>query len=191
MDKTEKIVLGVVGGAAILTAVSLVNMKVDGATPPVVTLIQSEPLYYENTEIVGFNAEKFSNPETLTRKAEAASFVQNPTTSHTPAESLPGERLTKSKGVFHGVSGKETWYNLPMGGVVQIMRNAGFSEEQYPYWEREDGCKMLGDYIIVAANLELRPRGTIVETSLGLGIVADTGGFAAKDKTAIDIAVTW
>ena len=50
---------------------------------------------------------------------------------------------------------------------------------------------MLGDYIIVAANLEIRPRGTLVETSLGTGIVCDTGGFAAYNQTQIDLAVDW
>lgn len=100
-------------------------------------------------------------------------------------------KLTASAGVFHGVSGKETWYNLPMSGVIQHMRSLGYSEEEYPYWIRDDGCKMLGDYIMIAANLELRPKGTIVETSLGLGIVCDTGGFAVHNPTMIDIATNW
>lgn len=108
-----------------------------------------------------------------------------------PAVSPEGGHLTKSGGVFYGASGKETWYNLPMGGVIRIMREAGFSELTHPFWIREDGCKMLGSHIMVAANLELRPRGTLVETSLGTGIVCDTGSFCQKDKTAIDIAVNW
>jgi 3D (Asp-Asp-Asp) domain-containing protein len=71
------------------------------------------------------------------------------------------------------------------------MYNLGYPEEEYPYWIREDGVKMFGDYIIVAANLELRPRGTIIECSLGTAIVCDTGGFAKKNKTQLDIAVNW
>ena len=35
--------------------------------------------------------------------------------------------------------------------------------------------KMLGDYVIVAADLNKYPRGSIVDTSLGQGIVCDTG----------------
>ena len=75
-----------------------------------------------------------------------------------------------------------------MSSVVRIMRSMGYTGE---YWVREDGCKMLGDYIMVAANLKLRPRGSIVETSLGDAIVCDTGGFAKRNPTQIDIAVTW
>ena len=39
--------------------------------------------------------------------------------------------------------------------------------------------------------LKLRPKGTIVETSLGLGMVCDTGGFAVNNPTMIDIATNW
>lgn len=104
-----------------------------------------------------------------------------------------GSKLTRSKGVNYGPTGKETYYNLPMGGVVSIMRNMGFSEEDYPYWVRDDGCKMLGPYIMVAANLDAHPRGTTVECSLGTALVCDTGGFAsmAEGWNWLDIAVNW
>lgn len=110
----------------------------------------------------------------------------------TPTVSEPQEyHLTKSAGVFSGPSGKETYYNLDMSGVISIMRSMGYSEDDYPYWVRDDGCKMFGDYIMIAANLSIRPKGTLVETSLGTGIVCDTGGFAYSNPTQIDIAVTW
>lgn len=109
----------------------------------------------------------------------------------TAASSWNGPVLTKSKGVVEGPSGKETYYNLNMNGVVRIMRNAGFSEEEYPYWVREDGVKMLGNYVMVAANFNIRPRGSIVQSSLGDAIVCDTGGFAQTNPTQLDIAVTW
>lgn len=96
--------------------------------------------------------------------------------------------LTKEKGVFEGVSGKETYYNLPMKEVVERMRKRGYDAEDYTYWEREDGCKMLGEYIMVACNLKERPYGTIVATSLGYGIVCDTGRLS---RTQIDIATNW
>ena len=101
--------------------------------------------------------------------------------------------LTKDTGVFDGPSGRETYYNIDMSNVVTMMRNMGFSEEHYPYWEREDGCKMLGDYIIVAADLNNpeRMRGSLVSTSLGQGIVCDTGDFVYTDPYQIDIAVNW
>ena len=99
-----------------------------------------------------------------------------------------GPVLSKSRGTVTGPSGKETYYNLNMQGVVNIMRRMGNTDE---YWVREDGCKMLGEYIMVAANLNVHPRGSIVETSLGKAIVCDTGGFAKRNPHQIDVAVNW
>ena len=99
-----------------------------------------------------------------------------------------GPVLSRSAGTVIGPSGKETYYNLNMTGVVNIMRRMGNEDE---YWVREDGCKMLGDYIMVAANLNVHPRGSIVDTSLGEAIVCDTGGFAARNPHQLDIAVNW
>ncbi len=99
-----------------------------------------------------------------------------------------GPVLTRSAGVNQGPSGKETYYNLPMQGVVSIMRSIGNNDE---YWVREDGVKMLGDYVMVAAHLPTRPRGSLIPTSLGMGIVCDTGTFALSNHTQLDIAVAW
>lgn len=86
---------------------------------------------------------------------------------------------------------KETYYNLSMEGVVEIMRNNDYSKTSYPYWIRDDGVKMLGPYILVAANLQIYPRCEIVNTSLGKGIVADTGDFANQNAYQFDIATSW
>lgn len=99
--------------------------------------------------------------------------------------------LTKQAGVFSGPSGKETYYNLNMSGVISIMRSMGYDEATYPYWVRDDGVKMFGDYVMVAANLDIRPKGTILECSLGTAMVVDTGGFAASNPTQLDIRVNW
>lgn len=99
-----------------------------------------------------------------------------------------GSVLTASSGVNYYGSQRETYYNLDMSGCVDIMRSMGNTDE---YWVREDGCKMLGNYIMCAANLNVHPRGSLVETSLGTAIVVDTGGFADNDPYQIDIAVTW
>ena len=99
-----------------------------------------------------------------------------------------GPILTKGRGTIQGPSGKETYYNLNMSGVVSIMRRMGYD---YEYWVRDDGVKMFGNDVMVAANLTLRPRGSLVQTSLGMGIVCDTGGFAKRNPTQIDIATTW
>ena len=117
---------------------------------------------------------------------------ESSSSSHESASgSWDGSKLTASMGVNYGPQGKETYYNLPMGGVVSIMRGMGFDESEYPYWEREDGCKMLGPYIMVAANLDVFPRGSTVECSLGMALVCDTGGFAYDNPYQLDIATNW
>lgn len=75
-----------------------------------------------------------------------------------------------------------------MDGVISIMRGIGNND---PYWVRGDGVKMLGDYVMIAADLSIRPRGSLVPTSLGMGIVCDTGSFIHSNPTQIDIAVAW
>lgn len=103
--------------------------------------------------------------------------------------SYSGSKLTKSKGINQGPSGGESYYNLPMDGVIQMMENLGYSET---YWIREDGCKMYGDYIIVAADTRDLPRGTIIETSLGTAMVCDHCGYSERyDGIWLDIAVDW
>lgn len=99
-----------------------------------------------------------------------------------------GQKLTPQAGSVYGPSGQEVYYNLDMSGVVAIAHNAGIEGE---YWVRDDGVKMLGSYIMCACGFDVRPRGTIVETSLGTGICVDTGTFAYTDPYKIDIAVTW
>lgn len=99
-----------------------------------------------------------------------------------------GEILEPKLGMISGPTGTETYYNLPMEGVVNIMRNQGNTDE---YWEREDGVKMLGNYVMVSACLDIHPRGSIVKTTLGWGMVCDTGSFAIEDPYRLDIAVNW
>lgn len=99
--------------------------------------------------------------------------------------------LTSSLGRVWGPAGEETFYNLEMRGVVSIMRGLGFDEQNYPYWVRDDGVKMLGDYVIVAADLDIRPRGSLIDTSVGKGLVCDTGGFIYSNSEQLDIATTW
>lgn len=111
--------------------------------------------------------------------------IESTTTTYAPPS---GGGLTPSAGVYQGPSGKETYYNLDMSGVISIAQNAGINGN---YWIRADGVKMYGDYVICACGFTVRPRGTIVETSLGTGICLDTGGFAQNDPYQIDIAVNW
>lgn len=93
-------------------------------------------------------------------------------------------KLTPTNGTVMGPSGIETYYNLPMLRVIEGMADWGYSYDDY--FVRMDGVKMLGDYIMCAADLEKFPRGTILETSLGPALVCD-----ACEAGVIDIAVTW
>ena len=101
-----------------------------------------------------------------------------------PAEGV----LTKQRGTVTFDGHKETYYNLPMKKVCENATKKGIEGE---YWEREDGAKMFGDYIIVAADQKIHPYGSLVETSLGTGIVLDTGEFIKSNPQQIDIAVNW
>ena len=102
-----------------------------------------------------------------------------------------GPVLSTGNGMVTGPSGRESYYNLDMRTCVCVMRGMGYDEKNYPYYIRDDGCKMLGPYIMIAADYSIRPRGTVVPTSRGLGIVVDTGGFVKRDSTQIDMAVNW
>lgn len=125
--------------------------------------------------------------DTVTETQEAS--TQEASTGTATYESISGDgKLTASKGVNYGPSGRETYYNLNMDGVVSIMQDMGYDGQ---YWVREDGVKMYGDYVMVAADLNTHPRGSLVESSLGTAIVVDTGSFAASDPNQLDIATAW
>ena len=102
-----------------------------------------------------------------------------------------GPKLNRSNGMVNGPSGKETYYNLNMNGVISLMRSLGYSSPEYDFWIREDGVKMFGPYIMCAADLNIRPKGTIIPTSLGVAMVCDTGSFANSNHYQVDIAVAW
>lgn len=99
-----------------------------------------------------------------------------------------GPHLTQNGGTFEFDGHSETWYNLDMSVVVQVAQSKGIAGE---YHVRSDGVKMLGDYIMVAADYSVHPYGSLVNTSLGMGIVVDTGGFVAWNPQNIDVATTW
>ena len=88
--------------------------------------------------------------------------------------------LTKSSGVYYYGGRKETYYNLDMENIILNAQALGI---QGDYWIRNDGVKMYGDYVIVASQAK---KGTIIETSLGTGIVLDY-----CPAGTIDIATNW
>lgn len=108
----------------------------------------------------------------------------------TPANDYD-DRITAERGGYMGPSGRETYYNLRMDNCINFMRELGYDEEEYPYWIRDDGAKMLGLYVMCAANWKIRPKGTIIPTSLGDAIVVDTGEFVADFPYGVDLATDW
>ena len=95
--------------------------------------------------------------------------------------------LTARLGTVTFQDHRETWYNLDMKNIVERSDKAfGMTDL---YWEREDGCKMYGPWVICAADWTLHPQYSLVETSRGTGIVLDT--HTAEDRSIVDLAVTW
>ena len=88
------------------------------------------------------------------------------------------------------VERKETYYDLPMSGVMALV--SGTCGVPATYSVRADGAKVDADgYVLVAAHLGRYPRCSVVETSLGPGKVYDTGGFAASNPEQFDLATDW
>ena len=124
-----------------------------------------------------------------------------------------GQALTAPQGINrNGPLASETWYDLPMSGVVKNM------EKLYGYTDleasiRDDGVKVLSgvtpdgerfeDLVMVAADVEHMSnpdgtfeRGEIVSTSLGTGIVVDACGRSISERKStgnvhFDIATAW
>ncbi len=96
--------------------------------------------------------------------------------------------VTRADGVV--IERQETFYDLPMSGVMAIAaRECGV--ENY-YEVRDDGVKVDAEgYVLVAADLSRYPRCSVVETSLGLGRVYDTGTFVESNPEQFDLATDW
>ena len=149
---------------------------------PVVVYAKDNEVIEEVQEVI---KEEAVIEETIEQtEAEVEEIKEEVKATPVPADGV----LTKSKGTVQFDGHKETYYNLPMDKVVSNAHKKGIEGE---YWEREDGAKMLGDYIMVAADQKIHPYGSLVETSLGTGIVVDTGTFIQTNPQQIDIAVNW
>ena len=136
-------------------------------------LLQLQAVIEQQTALVGATREQ---------------TARNALATQTRSTTWKGSVLNRYNGVNRGPSGKETYYNLNMNKIVDAMKRLGVNSE---YWVRNDGVKMYGDYIMCAADLSVYPRGSIVETSLGTGIVCDTGAFVKSTGIALDIATAW
>ena len=101
-----------------------------------------------------------------------------------------GTQLTRRLGTVEGPSGKETYYNLSMTNICEnYLPPLGITGH---YWVRSDGCKMWGNYIMLATDTYRWPKGSIYEVSLGMGIVVDHCASAQSYSGRwTDIAVAW
>lgn len=135
---------------------------------------------YENTinSMFDKSAARKAEAEAAEKKKALEQQQQQKQESCTAPSS--GGVLTPSSGVNMFNGRKETYYNLDMSGVVANAKNMGIEGD---YWVRGDGVKMYGNYVIVAAQMD---KGTIIETSLGTGIVLDW-----CQAGTIDLAVSW
>ena len=107
----------------------------------------------------------------------------------TLATPVQAKKLKSYDGVNYFEGHKETYYNLSMNRIYsKADKNFGSHHKK---WIRDDGVKMYGPYIVVAACFDIHPYGSNVETSLGTGIVLDTGAFAISNPEQIDVAVSW
>lgn len=125
--------------------------------------------------------------ERAVREAQVAIYTTTDYSSSVPNDGggssysgSSGGKLTAQGGVNYYNNQKETYYNLDMSGVISNAQSQGIEGN---YWIRDDGVKMYGDYVIVAAQMD---KGTIISTSLGTGIVLDY-----CPAGTIDVAVAW
>ena len=119
-------------------------------------------------------AKEARDAEIATQQAAAAS------TSSGGQYYSNGSGLTQQSGVNYHNGRKETYYNLNMSGVISNAQAMGINGN---YWVRDDGVKMYGDYVIVASQ---DSKGTLIDTSVGQGIVLDY-----CPAGTVDIATTW
>lgn len=125
--------------------------------------------------------------ERAAREAQVATYTATDYSSSVPNDGggssysgSSGGRLTAQGGVNYYNNKKETYYNLDMSGVIANAQSQGIEGN---YWVRDDGVKMYGDYVIVASQA---PKNTIIETSLGTGLVLDY-----CPSNSVDIATNW
>ena len=144
-------------------------------------------VYYENNvEVKRELKSEVVKREPVTRiVAVGASEIEK-----TPLTASRGVNIytTRVNGVL--IERKETYYDLPMSGVMAIAARECGAELYYTV--RDDGVKVDAEgYVLVAADLTRYPRCSVVETSLGQGRVYDTGTFAKTNAEQFDLATDW
>ena len=197
MNKKNKIAI-VSGAMAVLIAAtigvsaSFMNAPQDVVEPEDVGIVieNSEPTIAEDENETFAPEEPVVEETPVVEKSVPVTYEQ-PTSTYTQTYSTPTQNynyntnyssgiLTPSGGVNSFNGNTETYYNLDMSGVIANAQNMGIQGE---YWVRDDGVKMYGDYVIVASQHD---KGTIIDTSLGTGIVLDY-----CPAGTVDVATAW
>lgn len=197
MNKKNKIAI-VSGAMAVLIAAtigvsaSFVDAPQDVVEPEDVGIVieNSEPIIAEDENETFAPEEPVVEETPVVEKSVPVTYEQ-PTSTYTQTYSTPTQNynyntnyssgvLTPSGGVNSFNGNTETYYNLDMSGVIANAQNMGIQGE---YWVRDDGVKMYGDYVIVASQHD---KGSIIETSLGTGIVLDY-----CPAGTVDVATAW
>ena len=144
-------------------------------------------LIYEVLYIDGVETKRELKEEKVLREPVARIVaVGSPKLSMNPLTAAMGRnRYTTTNLSGATVERQETYYDLPMQGVMSFCGKSS-------YTVREDGAKVDEDgYVLVAANLSRYPRCSVVMTSLGEGKVYDTGTFAVSNPEQFDLATDW
>ena len=175
-----------------------------GAVPYIVpTLSDFEPIeeraaeveIAEETVVESVDESVGETPTEETPSETPVNASQSPeevTVEEIPTEDIetPYSVLNKRMGVNYFNGQKETYYNLRMTGVIRLLDDMGIPHGEY--WVRDDGAKMLGEYIMLATDTNRIPKGTIWETSLGTGMIVDhCSGSESYPGVWIDVAVNW
>lgn len=151
--------------------------------------IAEEPIVESVVESVDETPTEETPSET---PVNASQDPEEVTVEEIPTEDIetPYSVLNKRMGVNYFNGQKETYYNLRMTGVIRLLDDMGIPHGEY--WVRDDGAKMLGEYIMLATDTDRIPKGTIWETSLGTGMIVDhCSGSESYPGVWIDVAVNW
>jgi uncharacterized protein YabE (DUF348 family) len=177
------------------------TVTVDQSIPPPGRIVYDadQPLGYRAIQTAGVPGNQSVTYQIVIQDGVEISRVQiaSITTSNPTLETdviglrNDGEGLTKDKGAqfwtdTNGVTHRETYYDLNMTAAMEACGQGGH------YSVRPDGAKVDADgYIIVAADLAIYPKCTVVQTSLGPAKVYDTGGFVSRYPEGFDLATDW
>lgn len=157
------------------------------------TVVRIKDIQIIPTETVLESVPETTNPqeEIIEETVDKPVYEEIPEAVDEPVEEIPKAAvLNRRDGVNYFNGQKETYYNLKMGGVIRLLDEMRI--EHGEYWTRDDGVKMLGDYIMLATDTRRWPKGTILETSLGTGLVVDhCSGSESYPGLWVDVAVTW